>query len=253
MENNTRNIVIKKVKEFIQEKGLEIKNVEENESGSVTISITEPKIRQIGLKPFLDYMGVQQSIVKWEYVEFVPEADLYSFNGQIVSQDPTTKEEDVKAGLIAEAFGGLISEEEIEVKQDDTQGLDGLSVFNFTVTSNRQSGVASESAYLEFALPPGTKTSVLLNDFANEIEDLSGNNNFISDEKAEEVLDNVGEVFDAVALNEEDLREMSELEFSALKTKLKDALEMAEKFNIEILASSIRASLVIINKIENER
>lgn len=253
-----RDIVINQVKRYIESKGLQVQGIEDNDNGSVRIQTATSNIRSIGLKDFLAGLGINEFRVGYDAVDFFPEADIYSFTYEILTEDPFAKIDDVKANLLT-VLGKIIEPEEIEVKQKMGRKVaDGTNNFVFTVISSQAKGRRAERAYLEFALPPLTKMKVRLREYVESMEQgelMPVKPDPISDEVAVGAL-MVGadvETLEAVALDIEDFRQMSIFELEDIKHKLKGALELANKFGLGALAGSIRASLKLVEEVEIER
>jgi len=167
MEETTRQAIINKVTGFIEERGLTLSTVEQRDDGFVEVITTEAKIRRIELKPYLEFLGIKDCKVGYDRVTFQPEADFYVFSYNVLSEDPNVKEDDIRK-MVAEAIN--VPESEIEVGPSDVKH-DGACVFKFTVTSCKALGEKAEKDYIEFAMPQATKSSTLLGEFFNNLEE----------------------------------------------------------------------------------
>lgn len=164
------DVVIRKVKEFIKEQGLEIKEVNQGEDGYVTIKTSTSNIRSIGMKAYLNFIGNKEHTVGYDSLTFYPSADLYSFSNQVISEDPHTKPEDVRDN-IHDVLKKYVEKEEIEVTQNESGNFDGACLFDFTVTSSYRNGSMAEAAYLNYAIPSHKgKSKELLSFFIQNLQ-----------------------------------------------------------------------------------
>lgn len=243
-----KELVIKKVTDFIKEQGLEVADVREGGDGFITVQTKTSNIRRIGMKSFMEFIGNRDHTIGYDQVTFHPSADLYSFSYQAVSEDPHVKSEDVKENL-HDVLGKYVEKEEIEVIQDDTANLDDAALFNFTVTSSAHNGLMAEAAYLNYATPSHkAKSKELLTQFVQDLQKQPVAPDFNPEVNRVDTAD----VVEAVLLDEEDYRNLSKDELNAVEEKLKQAKAAAQIINQPALDCKIDEGLDLIRKIRSD-
>ena len=222
---NNREHAIEGLKKYITERGLEVRGIEPNDDGSVRLMTTTSNIRSINLKEFMEYSGYTEYRIGYDAVDFRPEeGDVYTFQYDILTEDPMLKVEEVKQGLLAE-FEGVIQESEIEVEQKMEQVAEGTNSFTFTITTNNTAGQLAESMYLQKMIPA---TSM-----ADHVKDMLSSNEkpFGADEvKAK-------------------LAEADSYQLRSMKDALLEAAEMSGKFGVVSHTKDIYARIAMIEEV----
>lgn len=218
---------IKLVTDYIVERGLEIKEVvmPTEDNAFVRVWTTEAKIRSIDLKSFMEYSGIAEYRIGYDAVDFIPEADIKVWNGEILTEDPFLKADQVKESLLKE-FEGVIEPSELVVEQKrGPKVAEGTNNFTFTVTTNEVSGQLSEKMYIDKMIPV-TSMATLVGDM---LKDDNRKTFGPEDVKAQ-------------------LMEASPYQLQALKEDLTKAAETAGKFGAEH-AKGIYARLAMIDEV----
>lgn len=225
MEN--REHAIEGLKKYITDRGLEVSGVESNDDGSVRVNTTTSNIRSINLKEYMEYSGFSEYRIGYDAVDFYPDqADIYVFESEILTEDPTLKIDEVKQGLINE-FEGVIQASEIEVKQKMGRKVaDGTNNFVFTVTTNQTAGRLAERMYLHKMIPTTSMADHVGDMLSTEERKTFG----VEEVKAQ-------------------LAEAGTFKLQAMKEELTLAAEMSGKFGVTNHTKDIYARIAMIEEV----